>query len=335
MQHPRMGRLLLATLGLLLLSSASLGLCQLGLQSYALAHPFGLSTAVTTRQFGMGAPISCVWDRGSGNPAFAATQSEDSASVRWSDTRFEQDMSLTSYLAYVVAPIRANESGLQISYLQLRSSGLALSPYAIDVSEDDLSFHYGRRIGKQWTAGIGLSPWSVIKFNATLPDGTPAMRLTERPDIGARVGIAYEPAPGDYFGIVYDYMLEDVTGSGLAFMALGGSVQQVFHTDLLAIGGSRHITPEWLVAAEWQDATTHAGDIKGGLHGWHLGTEYRWPKGLALRAGLNDGQMTLGAGYQTGQWDVEYAFANNLNNEAVGPILGASDTHQLQALYHW
>jgi hypothetical protein len=312
-----------------------LSLGQFGLDSYALSHPFGLSTATTCRQFGMGAPISCVWDRGSGNPAFAATQSEDSASVRWSETSYDRDMSLTSYMAYIVAPLRANETGLQFSYLQLRSSGLGVSPYALDISEDDIAIHYGRRIGRQWTAGIGLSPWSVINFNATLPDGTTAMHLTERPTIGARAGIAYEPAPGDYWGIVYDYMIEDVKGTGLAFLPVGGSVEQVFHTDLLAIGGSRHITPEWLVAVEWQDATTHAGDTKAGIHGWHLGTEYRFPKGLALRAGLNDGQMTLGAGYQTGRWDVEYAFANNWNNDAVGPILGASDTHQVQALYHW
>lgn len=334
MQHTWLGRATVCGLGILLLGLTSPGQCQFGLESYALAHPFGLSTATTVRQFGMGAPISCVWDRGSGNPAFAALHSKANANLRWSDTDFDTNGSLTSYMVSVVEPLRANETGLQFTYLSLRSSGLSMGPVSVSASEDDLSVHYGRRIGKRWTAGIGLSPYSVITFDATLPDHTPLMYLTERPKIGARTGMTYQIAPGDYAGIVYDYMLEDVTGTGVAFAPLG-RVEQQFHTDLIAVGASRHVTPEWMLVAEWQDASTHAGDLKGSIHGWHLGTEYRWPEGVALRAGLNGGQMTLGAGYQKGRWDVEYAFGNNLNNSAVGPMLGASTTNQLQAFYSW
>jgi hypothetical protein len=282
----------------------------------------------------MGGEISCVGDRGSGNPAFAATQTEDAVGLRWTDTSFDSGMDVDSYHLWAVTPIHPNESGLEFTLFRLRSIGGSVGGAAVDVSEDDFAVHYGRRLAKRWTAGIGLAPWYKISFKATLPNGVPLMDLEAKPSIGARAGITYQPAPGDYWGLVYDYMLEDVTGTGLAFMPMT-SVEQVFHTDLLAIGGTRHITPEWLVAAEWQDAVTQAGDIKAGLHGWHLGTEYRWPQGLALRAGLNDGQMTLGAGYQNGHWDVEYAFMNNWNNEVVGSILGASDTHQVQALYTW
>jgi hypothetical protein len=322
-----------AAAGLFLISLTSQGFCQFGIESYALSHPFGLSTATTCRQFGMGGPVSCVWDHGSGNPAFAATQTEETAGVRWSHTGFDGGMSLDSYHLYEIHPLRANETGLQFSFFSLRSRTGRLGPATLDVSEDDFSIHYGRRIAKKWTAGIGLAPWYKISVKATLPNGITALDLDAKPSIGARAGLTYEPEPGDYWGIVYDYMLEDVTGTGVALP--GGHQEQVFHTDLLALGASRHITPELLVAVEWQDARTQAGDLKRGIHGWHLGAEYRWPRGCALRAGLNDGQMTLGAGYQSGRWEAEYAFMNNWNNEAVAAAFGASDTHQLQAVFHW
>jgi hypothetical protein len=53
-----------------------------GIESYALVHPFGLSSAATTRVMGMGGPVSCVWDRGFANPAFAAMQTDPNASIR-------------------------------------------------------------------------------------------------------------------------------------------------------------------------------------------------------------------------------------------------------------
>ncbi len=334
MQQPRVGALIVAVLGLSFLGLTPMAMCQFGLGSYALSHPFGLSTATTCRQFGMGAPISCVWDRGSGNPAFAATQTDDSVGLRWSDTSFDSGLSVDSYHLWAMTPLRPNETGLAFTLFRLHSTGGVVAGNAVDISEDDLAIHYGRRIAKRWTAGIGLSPWSVVTFTATLPNGATAMNLTERPKIGARTGLTYETAPGDYVGVVYDYMLEDVSGSGLAFLP-AGHAEQVFHTDLLALGASRHITPEWLVAAEWQNATSYAGNNGAGMHGWHLGTEYRWPQGWALRAGLNDGQMTLGAGYQNDHWEAEYAYANNWNNDVVGAVLGTSSTNQLQLLYCW
>ena len=113
--------LVAVVVGLLVSAVLSPGFAQ-GIESYSLVHPFGLASATTTCQFGMGAPISCVWDRGFANPAFAALQDEPNAGLRLSSTDFDNGPDLVSKHLHVVYPLEANERGLQLSLFNLSSN---------------------------------------------------------------------------------------------------------------------------------------------------------------------------------------------------------------------
>ena len=80
------------------------------------------------------------------------------------------------------------------------------------------------------------------------------INIEAKSDIGARVGAAYEWAPGHFIGLVYDYYQETATASvpGFALPASANSFSRVFHTDLLALGISGHFAEDLLVAVEFQ-----------------------------------------------------------------------------------
>lgn len=323
---------------LLLVLSAQVGVCQalpIGIDSYAFVHPFGLASATTTRQFGMGGPISCVGDLGFGNPAFAATQKSANANLRLSLTDFERGPELVSTHLSAAYPLAPEVNGLQLSLFSLHSnSGSITVPQVgqgvIELSEEDISLHYGHRIRPRLTAGIGLSPFTEIELALGAQGGPRLMNIKAEADIGARLGLAYEKAPGQYLGLVYDYYQETIQATGVA-----GSVRRVFHTDLLALGISHHVVPRWLVVAEYQRGRSFDGPTRNSLCGWHLGAEYHPLPAYALRAGLNDGRLNLGIGYAHRGWRVDYAFMNRWNDDIARGLFGGSDTHQLQVIAGW
>ncbi len=328
-----------------LIVSAVLSVCSLfpawsqglGPNVYSFVHPFGLCTSATTREFGMGGPVSCMNDPGFANPAFAANQLTPNAGIRYSATSFDADVDLNSVQMHYVYPLRPGISGMQVTALSLDTGAATLAlpglgAATLDLSERDVSVHYGQRLSRKLLAGVGVAPYTRIQFNDGVPGGPALMNLTSKADIGARVGLAYEWAPDDYLGILFDYYQETVTAAGLA---VGGRSEFVFHTDYLAIGASRHLRPELLVAAEFQRGTSCRGDIEDAISGWHFGTEWRPSTLWALRAGLNDSHPTYGVGYDRDGWRFDYAYASNWNDDLARPFFGGSSTHQLMATYRW
>ena len=121
----------------------------------------------------------------------------------------------------------------------------------------------------------------------------------------------------------------------LSGLLVGAPMRMTFHTDLLALGASRHVRPDLLVVAEYQQGRTYNGPARGWLSGWHVGAEYQAPQGVAVRAGLNDGEPTVGLGYARDHWHADYTYMKNWNDDIAGALFGNSDTHQLQAVYAW
>ena len=329
----------------LVLAHAGRGHCQdiesEALIMYAVAHPFGLASATTARQFGMGGPISCVWDRGFANPAFAGLQQEPNAGVRYSATGFDAGPSLNTLHAHYVHPLPGDAGGLQLSVLRLRSgSGTAPAPpplggdVTVKLSEDDIALHYGRRVGPGWAAGISVTPYSRINVSLTHPALGTLLDVEAKADIGARLGAVHEFAPGSFAGLVVDRYRETAQGHSLAFG--GGSARRTFTSELLAVGISHRVRPDVLGAVEYCTARTSRGSVRESLSGWRLGAEYR-PVGMpyAARAGLNDKRPTFGLGYDDRQWQVDYAFMSRWNDDIAAGQFGGSDTHQVQATYHW
>ncbi|MCE5219158.1 hypothetical protein LLH03_19255 [bacterium] len=325
--------------------SAVLSVCSLlpawsqgvGPNVYSFVHPFGLCTSTTTRAFGMGGPVSCMNDPGFANPAYAADQPTSDAGIRYSATSFDAGLDLTSVQMHYGQPLRPGISGFQVTAFSLDTGTATLAlpglgAATVDMSERDVSIHYGHRLSPRLLAGVGVSPYMRVQFNVGVPGGPALMNLTSKADIGARLGLAYEWAPDDYLGIVYDYYQETVTAAGLA---VGARSEFVFHTDYLALGASRHLRPDLVVAAEFQRGTSSRGDLEDATNGWHFGTEWRPAMLWALRAGLNDSHPTYGVGYEREGWRFDYAYASDWNDDLARPFFGGSSTHQLMATYRW
>lgn len=308
-----------------------------GLEAYALVHPFGLSSATTTRLFGMGAPIACVRDVGFANPAFAATQTTANFAYRLTSTDFDSGPELVSSHVHVVVPLRPNQCGLEINLLGLHTNSAVVNvagigPVVPELSEEDLSIQYGYRFSSRFTAGLGVSPASERRMRLTLVGVGPLLDVRAESDWGARAGVAYEWAPGSYLAAVYDYYQETVEGAGIA---LGGMARQAFHSELLAVGVSWQVDEKWLLAAEYQRARTHAGATEAALYGWHFGAEMKATPRVSLRVGANDEELSAGIGYEGKRCQVQYAYVNDWNDDAASALLGGSDTHQLQVIFSW
>ncbi len=308
-----------------------------GMESYAFVHPFGLSAATTTRQSGMGGPISCVQDLGFANPAFAALAAEPNAGLRVSSTSFDQGPDLVSEHAHYILPLRRGRDGLQISLFSLRShSGQVLLPgvgsAVAELSEEDVSVHYGRRLSPRLAAGISLSPHTEIGYSLAIPGGPTLIDVEAEADIGARTGLVYAWGTEGHVGVVYDYYQETARARGVA---LSGPSERVFHSELLAVGASRRVRPDLTAVIEYQTASTFSGATRGSLSGWHLGAEFCPQARYAVRAGLNDSHLTAGLGLAGERWRVDYSFIDRWNDNIAAGLFGGSDTHQLQAIYRW
>ncbi|MCD6351010.1 MAG: hypothetical protein J7M26_02725 [Armatimonadetes bacterium] len=306
------------------------------LKNYAFVHPFGLSSATTARAAALGGAISCVWDRGFSNPAYAAMQDRDNASVRWTTTDFDRGPDITSTHAHFVFPLKPGRDGMEISLFDLHSnSGQVPTPGGpyMDMSEKDIAIHYGRRIDASWCVGAGISPLSQIRLSMWAPGWVPIMDIKAESDWGTRLGAVYQRTLGEQWGVVYDYYQETAKGAGLAFG--GGTARQVYHTDLLAVGVSKYLRRDLMVVAEYQRGRTFAGADDGTLCGWHFGAEYAPSPRFALRVGSNDGGLTAGVGYRGKRVEFSYAYIQDSNDDIAGDMFGGSDTHMIQAICVW
>lgn len=306
-----------------------------GLDSTALVRTFGISSATTTRTMGMGGPISCVWDLGIANPAFAATMSEQNVSVRSSMTNFEVGPDLDSLQGHFIYPLKDDASGIQISYFSLSSdTGPTLLPGnpLSDVEEKVLSLHYGHRLNERTTVGIGVSPVNEVELHLSAPGAPPLLDVKAESDWGARMGLAYEVAPDQYLGLVWDHQQDTAEGGDLL---LGGPARRVFWTDLIAVGASWSPGPGVLLAAEWRRGSINDGALSVSQNTTHFGAECSVSGPCAVRVGLNDGRPTFGVGYKDDRWDLNYAFVARWNDDVATAVWGPSETHGLQATYRW
>jgi hypothetical protein len=337
------GSLLLSLVLVLALGSAGFGQ-GLGMDSYSFIHPFGLMTATTTRQFGMGGQAACVWDEGFANPAFAATQTAQNAGLRVTSTQFASGPEIISNHAHWVIPLRPNQTGMQITLFSLETrNGLAPlmgATRSLDLRETDASVDYAMRLDSDWVAGVSIAFSSKLKFDLRVPGGAPVLlRVDAEPVWGGRVGLIRHWGPErandkqDYIGVLYDYYQEDADGTGLL---LGGPDAEVsYHNSFFAGGASYHFTDDFMLAAEWARGVTHDGGLTETLSGWHIGGEYLLPTGVAIRAGMQDNRTCFGFGVDKGTWKFDYAYMNRWNDDIAADLLGGSETHQIECIARW
>lgn len=319
----------------LLVLSALPAVAQIDL--YAVSHPFALPTATTTRLVGMGGFSSCIPDAGFANPAFAGALTRYSAVARKSVTTFDDELRLNSQQGSVAVPLKENREGLQLSGFQLQSNDAALlfgdAPAELSLSEYDLSIHYGRRLSPNWLVGVTLSPifHNRVEFRAA---GAPVslLRLEAEADWGFRIGTVYQLGDRGWLGAVYDRYNEDVTATGLA---VGGGLQQDFRSHEVVAGAAYRITDRILAAVEWQQLGSSGAGTSNEEAGWRIGAEAQLSDQLALRAGSNQGGLSLGFGWTDGDWSANYAYVSDWNEGIFEQPFGGSDTHSFELTRSW
>ncbi len=301
---------------------------------YAAPHLFALPSATTTRLFGMGGFVTCIKDAGFANPAYAGTLAGWQSVDRVSYTNFSGGLDLRGMQVSFALPLRTDESGLQVTYFDLDSGrgaiSLAGAPFLATLEEKDLAIHYGHRLSDKWVVGLGLGPKMDTESNlySTVPAVALFAHLESDADVGFRLGSLYQMDEAGWAGFVYDCYNEDVKWSW-TFPPPGGTGAGTFKSEEIAVGVSRQVSDKVLAAIEWQQVTTEGMGLRDGESGIRLGAEVAASESWALRAGWNDGALSLGAGWTGDKWSFEYAYVRDWNDDALGSVLAGSDTHQL------
>jgi hypothetical protein len=309
----------------------------LGPDVFGIVPSFGMSSPITARQLAMGAPIACVNDVVSANPAFTVLRDRPDAGLRVATTSFNRGPRLNSLLAYYAQPLRPNETALELTVLSLNSgSGDTMLPYvgptAVDMSEREVVVDYGRRLNPRLTAGLSVLGYSRIDLAFTLPAGPALLDLAATADFGGRVGAAYELAPNSFAGVVYSFSQQTVD---MGAVQAASARKLVYHSDQFAIGVSGQIDEKLFGVVEYQHGSTSHGGQNSATSSLRIGAERAIAPGLAVRAGVADRAPTVGFGYRSGRWQIDYAYLRDWNDAAVGRLFGHSRTHSLQAICRW
>ncbi|MFO7945309.1 MAG: hypothetical protein R6V19_00625 [Armatimonadota bacterium] len=307
------------------------------LNTYALSHLFALPNATTTRLAGMGGFFTCIKDNGFANPAFAGTLEESNAVARISQTDTDSGLKLTGSQMSFAIPLADGGRGIQITHFRLGSDEATLSingqQAVVDVDENDLSVHYGHRYNDRWVFGVAGSP--QLKTDTTFAnpaDGSQVGKIHSDAGFGYRLGALRELEGGGWAGLVYDRYEEDVTGSGPLY---GTGMSAEFRSEEWGIGVSRPLTDTVMGAIEWQQLESKGAGTKVGDSGIRFGVEAQVGPWWAVRAGSNDGALSLGAEFDNGKYSMEYAYIDDWNEDAAGAYLGGSTTHQLAIRASW
>lgn len=308
------------------------------LESFAIPHLFAVPTATTTRLLGMGGFVACISDAGFANPAFGGTLTGKSATTHLTISDFDGGLNLRAEQVSVAFPLHPDRDGIQLTGFRLRTheDGQVETPAGVanlSLREDDLAVHYGRRLGRQWVAGVGVSPILRTDTYVTVPGtGDVLAHLHSAAKSGARLGGLYQRPDGGCAGFVWDYYREDVTGSG-PFFGTGDSGK--FISREIAVGASQPLSEKLLAAVEWQQLSSSGEGATVGDSGFRVGVEFRPTPDWALRVGDNDGAFSAGVGLQSQAWSFQYAYVKDLNSDLAEPTLGGSQSHSLEARYAW
>lgn len=316
--------------------------------AYGIPAEFGMGTPTTTRQLGMGAPISCVADVQCSNPAFVPLLKDPQTGARLTMTNLDNGPTLTSFMGYHVQPLKPGRTGLQLLVLTVNTSDApttfpGLGTVNNSMSEDAFIVDYGRRLTDRFTAGLGVLGYERTTFALTPNLGLaqtipPLVDLRSRAGLGLRAGMAYEWQPGDFAGVLYSYSENSVDASG-SMMGVGAAQLPVtefeFKSHQIAAGLSYHLRPDLLAVAEYRYGKTVNTVVESSTSSWHFGAEYRTRNGWAVRGGAANGSPTGGVGFANDRWRADYCYISDWNDHAVGQLFGGSETHSVQVGFNW
>lgn len=315
---------------------APLAHCQ-GLEMYAAPHLYATCTTSTTRLLGMGGILSCIQDRGFSNPAFGGDIEHSYVAGQVSLTEFTGGLELRGLQFTAGTAIEPNTQGIQLTAFELDSHAGGLQstsgPLRATIDEDDVAIQYGRRIDEHWLLGLGASPIFRTSTNLYHPTtGAQLGHIDSDSDFGFRFGAVHQFDARTTAGAIYDRYDDDVVAQGLMF---GGMQAATFNCYTMTLGACHQFADRVLAGAEWREVVVKGAGVRTGDAGFRVGLEVTTPRAWAFRLGSNDGALSAGVGFARGRWSIDYAYADDWNDDLVGHFLGGSDTHELEVRYEW
>ena len=335
--HPLRSSFVWILIALLLAGAAGLALGQgIPTSAFGLAPRLGSGDAMSTRDLGMGAISSCLYDVQYPNPAFCAIHRTTDVGFRGMQTDFSHGPRVDSGMIHYEHPLHPGVDGFQITGLDMTSGRGAtpLGPSEIvntDMTDKEIIVDYGRRLGSSTIAGLSVLGGEQSDVSFATPGGS-LQDLKSNAGFGFRVGAAQEWGPGDYVGVLYSNSQNNIDASGMEELP-SGSTRVIYHGDDLNVGVAHHIGSQVVAAVEFERGTTSRGDYLSGEDVWHFGVEYTPARQWALRAGAAGGEPTLGIGFADSRWQLDYAYLHNLNDADFNAFFGSSETHALHVTY--
>lgn len=180
--------------------------------------------------------------------------------------------------------------------------------------ENDVAVAYRKRIGH---LSVGAAA-AVLPVNMEfrLPDGSTVARIKSNVCYGLMPGIAYQRDKVT-LGIVSQLYTEKSTLSTAA-----GSATNNYRTANNFIGASYKLTENDLVAVEWEKGRISGGGISMPISTLKAGVEHARGS-LAVRAGLMDGELTFGLGYNHGSLKIDFAYLAGPHKDQLDALGGA------------
>ena len=201
----------------------------------------------------------------------------------------------------------------------------------MELDVEEIRISYGLKINENIDLGISFKPWSDsdIKsqhgvFISSESDGEIKTNL--------KPGILYQPLKNLYLGLTYEYAEDKVKTVSSIFVPQMGIV--VSETKEESISRVWRLGTSWrpwrgtLLAFDWQVGDINNSNDEYDINMIFVGIEQYIHENFAIRAGILDGSITLGAGFLSKNLSIQYSYINESLKD-LEPYVGDSSTHSI------
>ena len=246
-------------------------------------------------------------------------------------------------LSATVTAVRPGREAFLTRLVRLRSGRYAFQPPGQPLLTrrdrfDALFLGYGRCLSSRTALGLVTST-SLNRVDLFNPaTGTLVSALDVKTELGFELGLRHRLTSRWTLGAGFARRdLEERT-----YPVDPSQVQVVdFRADIFRVGVSFAADARTLLALEYGglEVKNRTTGEKADDRRYYLGGERYLTDWLALRVGSFGDALSLGLGYRSGGWQVDYAYVKDLNKDSAEDLLGrpvpSSDTHFVSVRRAW
>ncbi|MBI3923663.1 MAG: hypothetical protein HY318_19745 [Armatimonadetes bacterium] len=310
-------------------------------QASLFAPPQALTFA-SVRTMGMGNIGSVVIDPYSRNPAHAAWLEKPEGNALYARFSFDGGLDADYQMYRYEFPLKwtRRKDGLQLVYYRLTSDQgritppppLSLIPVPLNAEMEDEGVYlgYGSFVGKRTAVGVSTAfRNSQVRVFAPTLGGLQLAEGDSDSLITPKVRVAVQHQLTDRWGVAGILTASDQRGTtASSVVPLINSTEDFTQLDY-DLGVAYHASEKVLLAGEWRKQKLTSTSFAYRDYGLNFGAEVKVSDKCDLRAGSNEGNMTLGASYHAKDWRVEYAYVNDFESDDLAPLFGKATLHTI------